>query len=314
MKEHEKFADRYEILDRRNSESWYLTDVARPFHVVMSLHDIGPSREQKIARTLVVPNVSPTYGPSNVNKSQWPELARVNLNEFLHSIEVDPATVRILHPDRDFTTPLKMVAIDTEIVDPTRSDPTRLQQIGDFIYTFNPNISLAVRPADCPVIAAYGETPAGPVQTMTHIAWEGAASGYVDQMFAAYDQLMIDRSSLKIYLTAGGHAENFAYKDYPTNPLEMFPGLDELFIDVRKQVDSSDSARYSFNIDTPNFVYKKLVDHGMTPTQIFVDTTDTAALNAGTSSNTRMARSHTGDLDILSEDNVRDVIVVIPEK
>lgn len=309
-----EFSTRYEELDHNNQNSWYLTDPERPFHVTMSLHDIGPSREQKIARIPVITNVSPDYGPDSVDKSQWPELARVNLNKFLRSIEIDPATVRILHPNRKFSTPLKMVAVDAENVEPNRTDPTYLQQAGDFIYTFNPNLSLAVRPADCPVVAAYGETPAGPVQTMTHIAWEGAVAGYVDQMFTAYDKLMVDRSTLKIYLTAGGHAENFAYKDYPNNPLEMAPGLEGLFINVRKQVDSHNSPLYSFAIDTPNFVYKKLIDHGIKPDQIFVDTTDTAALDAGTSSNTRMKRSQFGDLDILPEDNSRDVIVVSPEK
>lgn len=313
MNRSDEFPSRYEQLDHNNQTSWYLTDPNRPFRVTMSLHDIGPSREQKIARTAVVSNVSPAYGPSNVDKSQWPALAQANLAKFLHSIAVDPATVRILHPSRNFSAPLEMVAVDAENVDPNRTEPTYLQKAGDFIYTFNPNLSLAVRPADCPVVAAYGETPAGPVQTMTHIAWEGAAAGYIDQMFTAYDELMIDHSSLKIYLTPGGHAENFVYKDYPSNPLEISPRLEELFVDVKKQTDSNNPSLYSFTIDTPHYVYKKLIEHGVKPNQIFVDTTDTAALDAGTSSNTRMMRSQYGDLDILREDNSRDVIVVSPE-
>jgi len=330
-----QFEHRYDAIDVANKNSFYMTDSDRPFTVAVSVHSIGQPREKIIpdvqlpeevaerrrrntasisdetnraARFILAGNMSTivrdgkaAFGPEAMTSDERLADARENMNTHLKNLGIDPAAVRILNPDRDYSTPLVAVNVDE---DPTTYDgvePARLEGQGDFLYTYNPDIVLAARPADCPIAIMTAETPRGRVHMLLHFAWKGPASGQYDDMQREFDALEIDHESLRVYITPGGHAETFRYKGYVPDG-EKNPQIEEgrLFVGITDEATMGDQKKYSFGIDTPHDVYQAFIDMGLDPKQLFLDTTDTTALDAGHGSNSRAINQ--------LEDNVRDLV------
>lgn len=166
------------------------------------------------------------------------------------------------------------------------------------MYTYDSDITFAVTPGDCPILAATAETPNGTIHIMIHFPWKGIVADYIEQVDREFERLGIDRSTIKGYLSPGGQAESFRYKEYSEDPRELYPKTKGLFSGVKKDSEST----WAFDVDTPYYVYDNLLKLGIEPEQLFCDTSDTSALNSGYSSHGRAMR--------LDEDNRRDLFVV----
>jgi copper oxidase (laccase) domain-containing protein len=313
---------RYEKMDQANHESWYMTEADRPYDVFTSINGAGQIREKidksslnldfvkarnKAARHLLAGNMSTVrqpdgkvpYGPQAMTDQERYDDALANMSRYFEQIGIDPADVRVLNPERDYSTPLTVVNIDDDPGVYGGGEPVKLQQSGDFIYTYNPNIVMAVRPADCPIVVMSAETPKGHINMMIHFAWRGPASGQFEDMARELDALGVDRDTIRAYITPGGHAETYQFAGYkPDGKNNPEPVEGNLFINVKKNDDES----YSFGIDTPNAVYEAVLGLGLDKKQIFIDTSDTTALDSGYSSHSRAMNQ--------LEDNTRDLVAV----
>lgn len=283
--------ERYEKIERNNDMSWYFTE-ERQFEAYMSVGTVKPSARkfgEHALRQTLAGNMSPIYGPEDE--------ALDNMSRFHEELGLDPAKTRILLPQRQYDIPLQMLNVDN---DPAISDgehPAILSERADFLYTYDSEIALAARPADCPIVLATAETPKGNILMLTHLAWQGAANGFVGQMFEHYETLGVRKDSLRIYVTPGGQAESFPYRS-DHNPYEKYPDTHGLFANVTKVDD-----KYSYAIDTPNFVYNELLKYGVLPEQIYANTSDTSRADSGYSSHGRASRSNG------AETNIRDIII-----
>lgn len=249
----------------------------------------------------VVRDGEAAFGPKDLSSDERLADARKNMNEHFATLGVDPATVRILNPERDYSTPLTAINVDEDTGVYNGLDPVRLEKSGDFIYSYNPDIVLAVRPADCPIAIMSAETPNGKVNIMLHFAWKGPAAGQYDDMKRELDNLGVDYETLKVYITPGGHSETFRYKGYVSNG-GTNPDVEEsrLFVGV---TEDPETGKQSFGIDTPNDVYEAFVDMGLDKKQLFLDTSDTTALNSGYASNSRAFNQ--------KEDDARDLVTAV---
>lgn len=301
------FANRYEAINKANQESFYMTNPRRTLDVYQSVHSFGePRSETSLAAQRVIAggNMSPlgAYGPAEITEEERKIDAQENMDALFESLAIPKTSVYSLNPERDYSTPLTLVNIDAQETNDATEWPKRLDTSGDFIYTRDPNKVLAVRPADCPVMIATGNTPEGKIYTMVHYAWKGAAHGYVAQTAEAFKMLGVDKGSLEIYISAGGHAESYPYTNYPQNPLEQYPGTEGLFTNVTSRINEDGTEVWDFAIDTPKFVYDQVLSQlEVNPTQVFSDTSDTSALESGYSSHSRSAR--------LEERGNRDLVV-----
>lgn len=309
--------DRYEQLNRNNERSWYMNDTERPFSVAMSVHSVGEARPEavdsavKAARHILGGNMSALrrddgsvpYGPRHLDDEGRFEDAIQNMDAFFKDAGVDPANVRLLNPGRDYTKPMSIANVDEDPGVYDGQNPVRLEHSADFIYSYNPDIVLGVRPADCPIVIFSGETPQGRIGGMVHFAWRGAASGQYGDMERALNELRVDRSSMKTYIAPGGQAETFRYDggyvpDGKNNPT---PADNLLYRDLKSFWGKEGQKQYTFGLDTPNDVYYALINMGLTPEQIFSDVSDTTALNSGYSSHSRAAN--------LKESQTRDLVI-----
>ena len=320
--------ERYAILDERNARSRYMLDINRPFSVHMSVYDAGAKRlmfnvfdegydeemtraakaANRIGRFILAGNMSTAtdpegepYGPKDLAPEDRLQNARDNMNKYLGSLDVDPANVRVLHPDRDYTTPLRVVNVDTDPAKYDGQEPAKLVGVGDMIYTYDPDIVFGVRPADCPLLVLSAETPKGRIYTMVHFAWQGVAANQIADLARELATLEVDLSTATGYLTPGGHAETFPFQNAPQNPHEKYPDTKGIFKDVTSHL-KGEEVKYNFTIDTPSFLYDELLGLGLEADQIFVDTSDTTAPESGYASHSRASR--------LDDDNGRDFVVV----
>lgn len=149
-------SDRYKRIEELNHESFLMHEES-PFVVVQSLHSVGAPRNilteaynkdmpsdviaqaKAIGRHIVVGNVSPLngYGPKEMSPEEKVADAQSNIREFLMNNNVDPANVRMLRPERDYTTPLTAVDVDQESLQPDDTGLLRPDMAGDFLYTYN---------------------------------------------------------------------------------------------------------------------------------------------------------------------------------
>jgi len=319
--------ERYERINQLNERSRYMTDVDRPFSVNMSVHSAGKERvmynvfedgdddlveagkaANRLVRFNLAGNMSTAlnpkgepYGPMDLSPEDRLQDARENMSKYLESLDINPADVRILNPDRDYKTPLQVVNIDTDPATYDGTEPAKLEGRGDMIYTYNPNIILGVRPADCPLLVISADTPKGRIYSMVHFAWQGAANDQISDMEREFAALGMDLSTATIYVTPGGQAETFPFSNAPKDPNEQYPTADGLFKDI-EAYDKDGETKYKFAIDTPNFVYEGLLKLGIQEDQIFVDTSDTTSPQSGYASHSRASR--------LADDNSRDFVTV----
>lgn len=294
------FEKRYDQIDELNRRSFWLHEPH--FETRFSLHDTGgdPGNPFDIARLqarkVLAGNMSPVlngkYGPVDLSPEERIVDAETNLDAFIIQQGVNPADVRILYPERDYSTPLTFVNVDDQEIPSDNDGPFRLTTSGDFLYTRNPNIVLAARPADCPIIIGTVHDAEGELHFLLHLAWMGAASDYISQAKDWFNERGVDPATFRLYITPGGHAETFLYEGWDQNPLELFPSKEGLFVNPRLAPHSkTGEMKWAFEIDTPLFVYNSgIKEFGIDPYQVFLDTSDTSALNSGYSSNTRSIR------------------------
>ena len=321
----------YEAMDEANRKSWYMTGADRPFGVYMSATNTGGERVMynqfsddpeivaagKAANrllgltrlggnmsTVLDPKGEP-YGPKSLPPEERQEDARQNMRRFLKEVAVDPAMVRVLYPDRDYSQPLKAVSIDDDPVVYDEIEPARLSERSDMVYTYNPNIVFGVRPADCPIVFFEAETPKGPIRVMHHEAWQRAANNGMDEFAIELDKLGVDLSTARAYVTPGGQEESFVYPKADFHPHEKYPDAKDLFKKVTES-EGEEGKNYAFMIDTPRFVYEKLLEMGLDKKQIFIDTSDTTSPKSGYASHSRASR--------LDDDNTRDFVVMRTER
>lgn len=317
------FEHRYDAINVANQKSYYLNDPNRTFDAFQSLHSYGeariinnPSSEEEASltrraafRLMAGGNMSTLgpYGPAELSEAERIQDAKNNMETFFHSLDIPKTSVYMLNPERDYSTPLTLVDVDKQTFDESTQWPARLGTSGDFIYSRDPNKVLAVRPADCPVMIATGDTAEGKVHMLVHYAWKGAANHYVQQTAQAFDSLGVDRDSLEIYLSPGAQSENYVYAGYSKDPREEFPDTDGLFTKVTSHEKKDGTTVWDFGIDTPKYVYDQVLKYVVTdPKQVFCDTTDTGSLQSGYSSHSRSNR-----LKPQGESNTRDIVVAV---
>ncbi|UTX51112.1 laccase domain-containing protein [Candidatus Saccharibacteria bacterium TM7i] len=296
---------RYATIERNNAES-FLFHEHPPLEVIHSLHSIGNSRElgAVATRTLLAGNMSPLneYGPVHLTPEGRVHDARRNVAAFLHQNNIDQKQIRLLAPERDYTTPLTIINLDTISLEQDDAQLLRPATKGDFMYTHNAELALAVRPADCPVAFVSAETPKGEVSALIHFAWLGVAHGYVTQAKEALNSLEVNWESLRVRLSAGAHAKSYRYTNYPEDPREKFPISDGLFVDITQ---GKEDTTYNFAIDVAAAAYEEVLKHwDITPYQLFMDTSDTAAPEVGYSSHSRTHQHYPVD-----GENSRDLVV-----
>ena len=317
--------DRYAVIDERNKSS-FLMQEGGSLQVLQSLHSVGAprdiltdsyqdqfnteivSRAQKISRVMLAGNMSPLnqYGPENMTVEERIKDAKCNIGNFLSQNEVDPATVRILKPERDYTTPLKMLNLDETPLNYDDTGLLRPDTDADMVYTFDPEVVIAARPADCPIVFISAQTPKGEVTALLHLAWMGVANGYVQQAKQHFNSLAINWDSAQIQITPGGHADSYRFKDFDKfNPIETFPDAASMFVDFEQTGTKDGKPTFSFGNDVAAEVYEQIVaSWDVSPRQIFADTTDTTAPESGYSSHSRAHRKYK-----VHGENSRDLVL-----
>ena len=320
--------ERYRKIDELNKQSFLVTE-GSSLQVIQSLHSIGAPRDvlsEKIENTdnpqvaeklkekrvVVNGNMSPLngYGPSELTPEQRIEDAKENLHTFLYYQEIDSADVRMLRPERDYTTPLSVVNLDDTPLAPDDTDILRPDKAGDLIYTYNPNIVLAARPADCPIAYVEAQTPKGTMTVLLHLAWMGVAHGYIQQAKKELDTLGIDWATAQVQITAGGHAETYTFEGFDKfNPVEKFPESASMFVDVQESINDEGKTVYDFGIDVAAEVYNQIINTwDVSEYNVFADTTDTTAPESGYSSHSRSFKDYEVD-----GDNTRDLFLAKKE-
>lgn len=296
-----------------NKRSWFFNpDEPHPF-VGLSVESAGAPRNSELGRIALARNMSPNFGDLAIQKEEWAAIAESNVARFLKELKIPPEKVKIVRPQadyRDTKDPMDIINVDSVAFDLESKAGTSLQKRADFAYTRDMSTVLAIRPADCPIITALGQTKEGPIYCMTHIPWPGADSkgcergNYIDQMFAYYKELGIGFGSLRLNVSCGARAKSYSYS-YGTNPLEGNPGKELLF----KNVTEGNDGAFHFNIDTPVFIRDQLLKHGLDEYQIFQDTTDTASQECGHSSH---SRAKNNERKGIATTNTRDILVASP--
>jgi copper oxidase (laccase) domain-containing protein len=317
--------ERYKIIDERNMLSFLLQE-GSSLQVLQSVHSVGAPRDvlteeyadtfknevieraQKMSRVILAGNMSPLneYGPQELTIEQRIEDAKNNISEFLAQHDVDPAQVRILRPERDYSTPLNVLNLDEVALQPDDTGLLRPDDAADMVYTYNPDVVIAARPADCPIVFVSADTPKGEVTALLHLAWKGVAYGYVQQAKTHLGALDIDWQSAKVQITPGGHAETYRFTNFSQfNPHIEFPSAKTMFVSSDESGKIEGDPPYSFGIDVAAEVYEQIVDSwNIEPYQIFADTTNTTAPESGYSSHSRTSKKYK-----VTGENTRDIVL-----
>ncbi len=316
--------ERYKKIDEKNRTSFLMVE-GSPLRVVQSLYSVGVSREvlsEEIAKTnddekaeelkdkrqLINGNMSPLnkYGPSELTPEQRIEDAKNNVHEFLDKQNIDIADVRLLLPERDYDTPLTVINLDETPLVQDDTDLLRPDKRADMLYTYDPTIIMAARPADCPIAYVTAETPKGEVTVLIHLATLGVAHGYVPQAKQILDNLDVEWSSVRVQLTPGGHAETYKYENFPDyNPAEKFPETSTLYVNIEETKTDKGERAWNFDVDVAAEAYKQIVEKwNIDEYQVYLDTTDTTSPESGYSSNSRAFKGYEVD-----GDNTRDLVL-----
>jgi peptidoglycan L-alanyl-D-glutamate endopeptidase CwlK len=322
-------AERYKIIEARNNESFLMT-VGSSLQVVQSIHSTGVPRDElsvaidyaeseeeidelKAQRKLVDGNMSPVnkYGPSELSVEERIKDAKKNLHEFLYQADIEPIDVRMLKPERSYDTPITAVNVDETPLELDDTGILRPTKDGDVLYTFDPNLILAARPADCPLAYIEAQTPNGMVTALVHLAWRGVGSGHVQQAKAELDKIGIDWSTAQVQITGGGHAKTFIFEEYGEgDPREQYPEAINMFVDVEQYENSKGETLHNFLVDVAAEAYEQIVSKwGVDEYNVFADTTDTTAPESGYSSHSRSFKDYHVD-----GDNTRDLFLARRER
>jgi copper oxidase (laccase) domain-containing protein len=308
----ESQSERYRKIDELNKLSFLMTEGSL-LQVIQSLHSIGASREVLTAerrdeRKIIAGNMSPfnSYGPSELSREERIEDAKNNLKKFFHHNDIDQTDVRMLRPERDYSTPLTILNLDETPLSEDKAGLLWPDTAGDMMYTFDLKTVMAACPADCPIVFITAETPKGPILVLLHLATLGVAHGYIAQAKEKLDSLGVDWKSARVQVTPGGHGETYRYKKFAQyDPRIKFPESKSLFVDVEETVDENGTTAFNYGVDLAAEAYEKIVEQwGIDTYQIFLDTTDTTSPKSGYSSNSRAFQGHEVD-----GDNTRDIVL-----
>ncbi len=162
------------------------------------------------------------------------------------------------------------------------------------MYSQDTERVIGIRPADCPTLHFSGVDKDGkPAHGVIHAGWQDEDAGFVTQGMEFLHELGVDMSSLHVYIAPGG--VEFGYTR-PTNPLD---GDDPSFVsDWRGRLtdvhpvnpDNPDDRKTRFTIDMIGRAVDDMYDAGITPQQIFIDSTDTSDERTGNSSHKQASR------------------------
>ena len=309
---------RYKRIEEFNKKSFLMTEGSE-LQVIQSLHSAGASRDlltpalehlfddelirdaQRIGRRMLTGNMSPLgYGPEGMTTEERLEDAQSNADTFFDLNGIDKARVRMLRPERDYTTPLTVLNLDEVDEASFTPDGTGLltpDTRADMWYTYNSEMILAARPADCPVAFITAETPKGPVTVLLHLASLGVAHGYIPQAKEMLDRLEVDWETVRIQVTAGGHADSYNFTNFEEyDPREKFPEATGLYLNVEEVVGDDGKKRYNFDVDVAAETYEQIVRvFGIDEYQIYLDTSDTSSPSSGYSSQTRSFKDYAVD-------------------
>ncbi len=315
---------RYKRIEELNKKSFLMTEGSE-LQVIQSLHSAGRPRDvltpqyqsafddevirkaQEIGRRTLAGNISPLgYGPNDLSTEARLINAQKNLKKFLDSNDIDPADIRMLRPERDYTTPLTFLNLDEASFTPDGSGLLTPDTRADMWYSFNPELILAARPADCPIAFVTAETPKGPITVLIHFATLGISHGYVAQAKEALDGLEVDWDTVRVQLTPGGHAETYNFVDFKDyNPVTQFPESAGMYLNVEEVVSEDGKVAYNFDVDAPAEAYEQIVRiWGIDAYQIFLDTSDTSSPSSGYSSQTRSFKGYA-----VHGENSRDIVL-----
>lgn len=318
--ETERFQRRYEAIELANEASWYFDTSLRrdSFDVIFSVHSAGAPRNPASAlsyqamTTLAIPSprrilggnmdMSPGSGPRELGPDTVTQNARENIQRLCVDAGIHPHQLRILRAlgRKCDEYPLTPLAVDT--LSSGTPNTFMLLVASDFLYSYDPEVVLAACPADCPLLLATAETPKGTISILIHYPWRGVAYNYIEQTDDCFTQLDIDRSTLRMYLSAGAHAESFTYKR-PVDPRLEYPNHPELFQNVHQQ-----DAVWHFGIDTPKVVYDGILAlPGIEPWMLYADTSDTGSRRSGYSSHNRAFNEDPNN-------NTRDLACIVRHK
>lgn len=332
---------RYKRIDDLNRESFLMVE-GTELQVLQSIHSVGGRRDaltekhakdfdddvvrkaKGIGRRILTGNISTTNGngPYYMNIEARKEDAKANLYSFMEQHGIDPARIRFLKPNLDFSipadaepgyqVPLVPVNVDEEELFVNDRDVLQPKKAGDFMYTYDPEVVLAAPPADCPLAIIEAQTPKGKVTILLHLPWQGVANGYVDQAKVLMDDLEVDWESVRVQITAGGHAETFDFQNFTKyDPRTQFPGSEgHLFVDVEEvkvQTKDGEVDGYNFRIDLPAESYEQIEEKWpVTPYQIFANTSDSTSPTSGHSSHSRAFKGYGVD-----GNNSRDLVAAV---
>jgi copper oxidase (laccase) domain-containing protein len=292
-------------IENLNKKSWFMNSgESHPF-VAMSITDVGLSRDSGVPRTELAGNMSSLYGDKSLPEDQRIQLENENVEKFLVSLDMDPERTTIIRPQASYDNGLNSICADDSLVDKNVNGTSRLKEPADFVYTFNPNTVLAIKPADCPIIVTNAETLEGkPILTMVHIPWRGAEAGHVENMLEKFKDLNIDPDSIRIYISGGARKESYPF----TISKDDWENLKHKDLAVNR-VENSDGS-VSFGMDMQGLIRKTLNGAGIDDYQIFEDTSDTSRMDSGYSSHGRAIRSLKTDYP---EVNTRSIFVATME-
>ncbi len=324
-----------EPVDIFKRPSWLTSE--HPFTVAVSVTSVGPSRSTegwKEQRTNLAGNMGSGYAQldrpdldqariakelTDEQKFEMAQAARENNVNFIRSNGYDPSNTYVMWPQSKYPEKLGIINLDDETMLEEDEDgvlaPMQPKQ-GDFIYTRDPEKVLGCRPADCPVLTIRGTDANGEdVFALLHVGWQGLNAGYLDQGMEFLISQGVDLSTLRIYVGPGSKKENYPYtnKQDPLNDTspdsrfthpnkgkegELFVGRDKLFVD--KEYDA-EKEEYAFRMDMFGFIDYVLTDSekfGLDPWQVAYDGSDTADLDSGYSSHSRVRQ--TGEINTRS--------------
>lgn len=220
----------------------------------------------------------------------------------------------MLNPERNYDTPLTSLFVEAASYAHDTAGVPRFERESDLLYTFSPELVLAARPADCPIVFLSARTPHGELFSLLHLSWLGVAHDYIAQAKLQYDELQVEWASARMYVTPGGHSDTFTFTEFEDyNPLQKYPAHAAMFTHVRPSRNAKGEIIYGangqpkldFSIDQSAYVYRTVVkEWGIEPYQLFMDTSDTTAPDVGYSSHSRSFQGYAED-----GDNTRDIVI-----
>ena len=269
-------------------------------------------------------NMSEAYNQfgEDLTKEEKSERAKANMQQFHEAINIPIDDVFVMKPQIDYSEPLGVIYVD-DVFQPGHGGDhaTVSEQRGDMLVTFNADVALECRPADCPVVSGQVELEDGrTAYVQVHLGWNGLNAGYMTDFIHEIHSLNPKIDTLKLQMSGAGYAESFHYEN-AENPLDdESHALDkdgnpmpkrfsherrqDLFVNVEatEKMNEHGQPIYGFDMDMPGFIRKELERAGIDAYQLYEEGSDTTSAESGYSSHRRDGSNKTA--------NTRDVVVL----